>query len=479
MLVKIKTTIIYDFMNRNKFWLLLAIVFISFLPYLYVDYHKDSALNRSIIDIGINDTNFSAATLHNSTGVINGNLSSFVETKGNQIEGFESIAGWSARENYKLWCPCTNVSTGLNSTFHKEGSYGLSVTSVNGTVADIRKITFDVNMANMKNIDFWLYVDNPDNLIKYGFMISSTTDFSKYFEVYGFNFIKGWNHMVIPLKSFSNVGGDEWNVTKSIQIRTESYPGTTANVVFDDMNFNGIARPKVIINFDDAWQSVYDNASSILSNNNQRATVYTITGFVNTANYMNLTELIILYNMGWDISSHTVHHVRLTNLDAATLNSELNDSRDWLIDKGFLRSYKFFAYPFGQYNDTVVAAVQNSGYVFARTINVTGNAASQAHYSLSDGDILYKMKKFTVSNTTTIESVKAEIDKSIDSGALLILLFHQIVDVDADTNDKVLTSDFKVISDYLASRSEDIDVITISDYYDHLAPPAEREDYSH
>jgi hypothetical protein len=139
----------------------------------------------------------------------------------------------------------------------------------------------------------------------------------------------------------------------------------------------------------------------------------------------------------------------------------------------------FFAYPFGLYNDTVVAAVQNSGYVFARTLDSTGTAASQAHYSSSDGDILYKMKKFTVSNTTTIESVKAEINKTIDSGALSILLFHQIVDINADTDDKVLTSDFKVISDYLASRSEDIDVVTISDYYDHLAPPAEREDYVH
>lgn len=102
--MKIRTTIIYDFMIRNKFWLLLAIVIISFLPYLNVDYYKDSAPNRSAINIGINDKNPSVATLSTSTGVINRNLSGFVKTKGIQIDGFESITGWSARENYRRLC---------------------------------------------------------------------------------------------------------------------------------------------------------------------------------------------------------------------------------------------------------------------------------------------------------------------------------------------------------------------------------------
>src|SRR5450759_4433929 len=153
------------------------------------------------------------------------------------------------------------------------------------------------------------------------------------------------------------------------------------------------AQTKVIITFDDGRTSDYYKALPIMQANNQQATAFIITGTVAQASgktgneYMNLSQLNALYSAGWDLSSHTVTHPYLTKLTTSQLNTELNNSKNWLQNSGFTRASMFLAYPYGDYNTAVISAVKAHGYLAARTVNndlthPQFNAASSARYQL-------------------------------------------------------------------------------------------------
>jgi peptidoglycan/xylan/chitin deacetylase (PgdA/CDA1 family) len=67
-----------------------------------------------------------------------------------------------------------------------------------------------------------------------------------------------------------------------------------------------------------------------------------------------------------DVGDHTAHHVDLRLLTASELRMETAGSRD-VLDRLLGHPVYFFAYPFGAFNDTVVAAVKAAGFSMAYT----------------------------------------------------------------------------------------------------------------
>ncbi|MFZ3167853.1 MAG: polysaccharide deacetylase family protein [Candidatus Methanoperedens sp.] len=224
-------------------------------------------------------------------------------------------------------------------------------------------------------------------------------------------------------------------------------------------------RPTVIITFDDGWLSVYNKAYPIMQANNQKGVDFVIIDPIlgGWSDFTQRSQLNILYGAGWDISSHTYSHIALTTANNTTLNYELAASRDWLNANGYPRGAMLLAYPYGDYNSNVIAALKANGYVAARTIEASNNM----HYNLSSPDI-FSLKSYEViggqDNDTTIIN---QIDNTIASNGLLILAFHKIVDTlsanvtNAET--EFTTSDFQKVSNYL--KSKNVDVRTLSDYF--------------
>lgn len=89
---------------------------------------------------------------------------------------------------------------------------------------------------------------------------------------------------------------------------------------------------------------------------------------------------------GWELASHTIHHSDLTTLDASGLEEELDGSKEMLEDE-FHVKVKNFCYPAGQFDETVIAAVEAAGYVGATT-EIPGYAESDAPYELARFEIL-------------------------------------------------------------------------------------------
>lgn len=125
------------------------------------------------------------------------------------------------------------------------------------------------------------------------------------------------------------------------------------------------AKP-FVITFDDGYLDNYTTAFPILAKHGFTATVFMVTSYINGEGYMSWDQLKELIANGWEIEGHTTNHPYLTKVNASTLLSELNASKE-LLEKELGRSVNFFAYPYGELNDNVVQALKDTGYIMAVT----------------------------------------------------------------------------------------------------------------
>jgi peptidoglycan/xylan/chitin deacetylase (PgdA/CDA1 family) len=144
---------------------------------------------------------------------------------------------------------------------------------------------------------------------------------------------------------------------------------------------------KLAITFDDAFRSVLGLAFPLLRSLGVPATVFVPTRFAGTPEpmawpgidhwlggehedelrCMTWDELGQLDEAGWEIGSHTHTHPALTALDDDALQRELRESREICSDR-IGRPCTSLAYPFGAYDDRVVAAADRIGYEAAGTL---------------------------------------------------------------------------------------------------------------
>jgi peptidoglycan/xylan/chitin deacetylase (PgdA/CDA1 family) len=114
----------------------------------------------------------------------------------------------------------------------------------------------------------------------------------------------------------------------------------------------------VILNFDDSQKSQYTNAKPILDKYGFKATFDVICNYVDKKDgYMNWKDIKTLRDEGHDIGSHSMSHVRLTDLSKKSIEYEVGKSKKCLEDYGIKPTS--FEYPFstGSDNKTIVDIV--------------------------------------------------------------------------------------------------------------------------
>jgi peptidoglycan/xylan/chitin deacetylase (PgdA/CDA1 family) len=387
-----------------------------------------------------------------------------VLSEGKLFEDFENVNEWRADG--------VGVSQTADMANVIHGSQSLKLTGTGGNIAFTTKTT-NLDLSDATNIVFWAYVHNKTTLNSISLYISPTTDWISYFvrRIPAYALVNGWNHIDIARHQFSIVGEASWSSpTVLLRVRVQPNEGMNSSVSFDECRYSYKARAKVVIAFDDGWSNMI-NAKPIMDKNGQTGIVFaiagagtgfTIAGYEGASNYLNLSELQMLYEAGWDIGNHGYNHRDLTSLSREELYYEVNAAHEWLVVNGFERSANLFAYPYGRYNDTVIDVVQER-HNLGRTL-VYGTY--QPHLSHFDSNIQYKLKTFLILNTTSVQAVKDRIDLEIQQNGLLILTFHQIVNENAIYETQYLTSQFEEISDYLKSKEADIDVVTLSSLYE-------------
>ncbi|WP_121741634.1 polysaccharide deacetylase family protein [Natronorubrum halophilum] len=162
------------------------------------------------------------------------------------------------------------------------------------------------------------------------------------------------------LESISD--GFDSTAVREVQLQFWSGEGQERTVWFDDLHF--IPRPetgKVMIQFDDVHVTDHTKALPILEEYG-----YPAVTFVNP-NYLDRDaggdprlspeQLHDLHDAGWCISNHCLSHPRLPELSREEQRDEIRGGKEWLVEQGFEEGAEYFAYPFGQFDETTIELV--------------------------------------------------------------------------------------------------------------------------
>ena len=152
-------------------------------------------------------------------------------------------------------------------------------------------------------------------------------------------------------------------------LRRADFHAITQLQLFDALEHGARLPPNpVLITFDDGYRDVLWNASPVLERLGMPATAYVITGRVSgrDPSFLTWPELRLLQRRGFDIGSHTVHHVELTHVTPAQAFSELTASRR-ALERHLRRPVQWLSYPAGAVDAAVLPLVRRAGYVLAVT----------------------------------------------------------------------------------------------------------------
>jgi peptidoglycan/xylan/chitin deacetylase (PgdA/CDA1 family) len=241
---------------------------------------------------------------------------------------------------------------------------------------------------------------------------------------------------------------------------------------------NQFSKGVVSITFDDGWVSQYNNAAPKLAAANMHASFYAVSDTFanNNPDYMSVAQLLELQTAGHEVSAHTVHHCKLTEVPSAascafappsgtTINDEIVNSINALLGAG-LTPVSTFAYPNGAYNDQVKNLMSGSGMIAARSVDSGFNTRFSDRYAL---------KTQVMEQAINIDMVKGWIDDAAENKTWLVLTFHQ-VDLEGNIigdDGAVTPSYFQDIIDYLAAKRIDpvnsIEIKTLAEVVPDLA----------
>lgn len=376
----------------------------------------------------------------------------FLIRAGELLESFQTIGEWSRGS--------AAGSIADDVQHFTEGDQSLRVTFASGTSVFYDK-TINQKVNGHKGMFLKIYVPSLTNLGSVALYIASVSNFSKFFSktIQATALHEGYNYIHIAPSEWSNTGSEAWsNTMVRLRIRVNATTGTPA-VSFCAIHTSQYNRPKVMVTFDDSWDSQYTKAFAYMSPRGLKGTIYAIGSKLRTAGYCTLAQLQEIYADGWDIGNHG--SVNLTTLSTqAEQEAEVLGEEQYI--KEFTRSCKHYAYPNGGYDDNAKNALEHIGYLSARTI-IDRN---QANYL----DEKYLLTRYGIYNSTSVATAKSYIDSCIAQGASILLNFHIIVDATADVSTKVLTADFQALMDYilLKKRQGLLDVVTVSEFCDGL-----------
>jgi peptidoglycan/xylan/chitin deacetylase (PgdA/CDA1 family) len=145
-----------------------------------------------------------------------------------------------------------------------------------------------------------------------------------------------------------------------------------------------IPEKPVVVSFDDGYRGDYTDAMPILAKHHWPGVLNLELGSIESGELTN-AMVARMIDSGWELASHTIHHLDLTAMRGADLREEVSGSRA-LLRKRFRVPIDFFCYPAGRFNERAVAAVRRAGYLGATT----------TQEGLASKDQMFKLRRIRI-----------------------------------------------------------------------------------
>jgi peptidoglycan/xylan/chitin deacetylase (PgdA/CDA1 family) len=186
-------------------------------------------------------------------------------------------------------------------------------------------------------------------------------------------------------------------------LRQHGYTGVSLNQVYDAW-FKGGQLPEkpVVVSFDDGYRSQYVYARPELRKLGWPGVLSVIAGRVGQPNAeLSAAMVRTMINDGWEIDSHTIHHVDVSQARGAQLQDEVAGSRKMLQER-FHQPVNFFCYPSGRYDDQAIQAVRAAGYLGATTTDE----------GLADKGEMYTLKRIRVDGSDRVSGLERKLKQA-------------------------------------------------------------------
>lgn len=143
---------------------------------------------------------------------------------------------------------------------------------------------------------------------------------------------------------------------------------TVSQAQLFDALYHGASLPAkpILISVDDGYVDDVRTILPDLERLHMVATFFVITGRMTEPGFLSADQIRELDRAGMDVGDHTAHHVDLRLLTPSELQSETAGSRQ-VLEHVLGHPVYYFAYPFGAFNDTVIAALRTAGFTMAYT----------------------------------------------------------------------------------------------------------------
>ena len=319
-----------------------------------------------------------------------------------------------------------------------------------------------------KILKVWIKVNGTENVSELRITLTGD-DFRTYTDYWiagdagaqaGFLGENRWNILTLSKSHSTAEGLSDISRVDKIQIRVvDDGSGRPVTVWINSLSL--VARndrPVVTFTFDDSFETDYAVARTVLDKYHFPATSYVIPSMIGGPDRLNLTQLRDLQDLnGWDIASHSYSHANLTSIPSSEIENELLLSQQFLLNNGFQNAASHFAYPYGEFDNGDLKSQVQKYYKTART--------AEGEFETLPPSDPYRLRAMVVTNSTTPSDVSERVQSAIANGDWLILVFHRVVESEADEEFKYPVSDFRVIVDDVASRG--VDVMTVSQVYDN------------
>ncbi|MBN2298116.1 MAG: polysaccharide deacetylase family protein [Deltaproteobacteria bacterium] len=145
-------------------------------------------------------------------------------------------------------------------------------------------------------------------------------------------------------------------------LKVEGYQVISMDCLFECISGKKpLPEKAVVITIDDGYLSEYTQAVPVLKEHGFPFCIFVFTRAVGSRNYMTWDQLHEVLSSGGDVGSHTHTHPRLTDVPPGEIEKECMVSKRILEEKLGIEA-KWFAYPFGEYDDAVRSAGIKAGY---------------------------------------------------------------------------------------------------------------------
>lgn len=359
-------------------------------------------------------------------------LAVFAQSNSNKVQNFSFEAPGTPNECADKWVPAWNGNCSRDylpaSAGGWDGDYALKLFgSASGVAGFLQVIELNQTVYKPLRFDLQIKGENVQNLAsdKYGAAL--------YCRIYFMDNTTSWCPTTAITK---NTGTFDWrHVGLSISDVPNSFNKLVKKVYFgciigaitgiawcDDMHLTeydtGIFQGAVTLMFDDGFIEQRTIAFPEIQSRGWCGTIAAVWNYLGNGDpeYINLAQLKELQVGCWEVVSHGMNHLNMTQVTPVVMEDEFYWSRRRFHENGI--PVKNFALPFGAYNAYVLGVNEERGYFKSiRNSNEGYNGVGTFRH-------LVKVQK--VEWNTTAQQVGVWLDEARAQKSWLILMFHKI-----------------------------------------------------